>query len=158
MPDNSNSIMVVLDHPTGAVPNGWTSFPNDNLIARRVAYSDFRKLFRNGKKIVSMKVFQTNPSGTSPFATEYSGNDDYAFEYDSVNEQMIVCKHNASGGGAGTTRAAFFELAGSGANTEFWAKEQGQVPMLGVTYQDSGPLTAQLQAAQALDTDDVPLG
>ena len=84
MPDNQNSIMVVLDHPNGAVPSGWTSFPDDDIIARRVTYADFRRLFRNGKQVVLVQVYQQNPSGVSPFATEFSGNDDYAWEHDAV--------------------------------------------------------------------------
>lgn len=158
MPDNSNSVMVVLHHPDGQVPPGWTSFPDDDLIARRVIYSDYRKLFRNGKSAVLVKVFQTNPGGSAPFAAEFSGNDDYAVEHDPTNGQIICCKHNASGGSAGTTRVAFFESPGGGASSEFWSKETGQVPMLGVAMQDSGPNNDQLLAAQALTTDDVPLG
>lgn len=158
MPDNRNSIMAVLDHQSGPIPSGWTSFPSDGMIARRVLYSDFRKLFINGKKAVLIKVYQENQSGSSPFGNEFSGNDDYAFEHDSVNNQIICCKHQAAGGGAGTTRVAFHEAVNGGADSEFWDKDRGQVPMLGVAVQDSLPDNSQLLAAQALDTDDVLLG
>lgn len=158
MPDNQNSVMVVLDFPGGAVPAGWTEFPNDNLIARRVAYADYRKLFINTRKVVAIKVYRENPGGSAPFEDEFSGNDDYAMEHDVVNGQLLVCKHNVSGSGAGTTRVAFKETTNGGVNSEFWDKERGQVPMLGLAMQDSSPGASQLAVAQALDTDDVALG
>ena len=160
MADNTDSVMVVLDRNGNAVPNGWTDVGND-MMARRVSYPDYRKLHRNNRKIVALFVFQQNPSGATPFKNEFSGNDDYSFEYDPVNFCIRACKHNAAGGGAGTDRADFPEVAngGNAANTqEHWPKESGQVPMLGVVFQDAAPSTAKLNAARALTTDDVPLG
>jgi len=158
MPDNQNSVMAVLDFPGGSVPAGWTEFPNDNLIARRVAYADYRKLFINARKVVALKVYRHNQGGTAPFEDEFTGNDDYAVEYDEVNGQIVVCKHNAAGSGAGTTRVAFKEADNGGVESEFWDKDRGQVPMLGIAMQDAGPGASQLAVAQALDTDDVALG
>lgn len=158
MPDNQNAVMVVARHASGPVPAGWTHFSSDGIIARRVIYADFRKLFRNKSEVIAITVYQQNPSGPNPLGTVFSGNDGYAFEDDPANNGFNISRFITSGAGAGTDRITFSGVVGGGASTEHWPKEQGQVPMLGVALQDGAPTQAELDAAFALTTDDVPLG
>jgi hypothetical protein len=158
MPDNQNAVMVVARHASGPVPNGWTHFPADGLIARRAIYADYRKMFRSNLEVVAIFVYQQNPSGASPLATVFSGNDGYAFEDDAENSGFNCSRFISTGSGAGTDRVTFSAVTGGGASQEHWPKEQGQVPMLGVALQDGNPTQAELDAAFALTTDDVPLG
>jgi len=154
---NEDCVMVVLEFPGGGTPIGWTLFQNDGLIARRVTYAQVDKLQLIGRKAVACFVYQENAGGSQAFATEYAGNDSYAFQYDATHDSVLVSKYNASGGGAGTTRNNHNKGSG-GVESEFWEKAQGQVPMLGSVIQDAGPNGALLASAQAIDPATVPLG
>lgn len=159
MPDNSDSIMVVCDDKGQAAPSGWTRFQADGLIARRVGYADIKKLDLVGYKAVLVSCFQFNSSGSTPFRTNYDGNDAYSIEHNAVLGQILVSKNKASGGGAGTTRNAHKESAqGGGTLSESWSSAAGQVPLLGAVFQDAGATQTKVNAAKALTTDNVPLG
>jgi len=143
------------------VPNGWTDV-GDNVLARRVSYSDFKKLHINGKKLVMLSVFRKDTAGgptDSPFRDDLDGNDAYSCEHDSVNACLRVCKHKPAGGSAGTQRIDFIEsAAGGGAVSETWPKDTGNVPMLGVAWQDAAPSSAQTAKASATQSGDVTMG
>jgi len=154
---NEDCVMVVMEHTGGAAPAGWTLFQTQGLIARRVLYVNANKLQQVGRKAVLINVYQANPGGSQAFTTEYAGNDSYSIEYDAADEGITAAKYNAAGGSAGTTRNAHKKGAG-GTVSEFWEKTQGQVPMLGVVFQDATPTTTQLANARAIDPATVPLG
>lgn len=161
---NVDSVLVVMDHPTGAVPAGWTHFQSDGLIARRTSWAGYAALHLTGKKVVAIKVYQfKNAVGDpDPYENVIDGNDSYAVESDPITGRLRVTRQTASGGGQGATRIEFFtasESGGTGGGTsESWPSNASQVPMLGVALQDASPSTAKLNAAHAIGAADVPLG
>ena len=153
--------MCFIDKQGAAVPNGWTDLGSD-VLARRVTYSDFRKLHINARKVVMLSVFRKDTAGgptAQPFRDDIDGNDAYSCEHDAVNSCLRVCKHTPAGGGAGSVRIDFIESgAGGGAVSENWPKDTGNVPMLGVAWQDAAPSTAKTNKALATQSGDVTMG
>lgn len=158
--DNQDSLLVVL-MTNGAAPNGWTALGN-GLIARRVTWANYRDAFKIGLKVCAIYLFQYNSSGSAPFKTELAGNDDYAWEHDPSSSNIRLSRHNASGGGAGTQRTEFTNASSAGGSgggaSESWGSGISQVPMLGSVMQDGDPSAAQLAAARAIQSGDIPLG
>lgn len=159
---NVDAVMAVLSHNGANAPNGWTKIQGQDLIARRVAWPDVQKLHLTNKKVVLVKVTQTNQGSSEPFVTEFEGNDAYAIEHDGASGRIRVARQTASGPGKGASRAEFqtgTETGGAGGGEqENWPDGGSQIPMLGVVMQDAAPDTSLLNAARAVSLSSVPLG
>ena len=153
--------MAFVKKVGSGVPNGWTDLGN-NVLARRVSYADHKKLHVNGKKMIMLSVFRKDTAAgptAAPFRDDFDGNEAYSCEHDSVNSCIRVCKHKPAGGGAGTQRVDLFEsAAGGGVQSEDWPKDTGNVPMLGVAWQDASPSTSETNTCNNTDSGDVTMG
>jgi hypothetical protein len=160
-PDNQDAIMLVIDGSNQPNGGGWTCFTTTGICARRVIYSDWRKLHAIGRNAVALFVFQFNPSGPNPFKSIFSGHDSYSWEHDPVNQAMRIGRFIPSGQGSGARRIDLYEAGRGGGNSpdESWPANMGQVALgAGFSIQDANPSQAKLDAANALTTEQVPLG
>ena len=164
MPDNQDSVMLVRRYNGTATPGNWTKISGQDLIARRVSWSDYRKLHVNAgngsnpMKAISLHVYRQNGGGSTPFKTTYSGQAAYGVEHDSTNNELLVTEFETAGNGQANRDSHKDYATGGNAVREIWGEANGQIPAQGVVAEDADESTSLINTANALDTDDVSLG
>lgn len=158
--ENKDAVMAVIEG--SSTPNAnWTSFPNENICARRVAYDNVRRLHAINRKVVGIYIFQekVGQPDDEPNKIEINGWSSYSAEFDVVNDCLRLVRYSPSGNPSGARRRDFFRFVNGGgaSGDEEWPSNMGQVPTQGVSWLDADPSTQMMSDANALTTADVPL-
>lgn len=156
MPDNSNSIMHIVDTRNKATPSGWTApAGTSNIAAKRVAWGDEHLLALAGYPLVQRVRFRQNTSGSSPLADVTDGNDAYG-SVSFPNGKAQDSQRNESGA-ADAKIIEYVATAGANPVVEDWSDKSSEVPLQGVVRPDANPTLQMVTDADSVDTDDVPL-
>jgi len=156
MPDNSNSIMHIIDIRNKATPSGWTEpAGTSNIAAKRVAWGNEDLFHAAGYSLIQRVRYRENPSGSTPFSDVTDGNDVYGSQALSDGHSQ---DSQANESGASDAKIIEYNPAlGANPTIEDWSDKLRQVPLLGIVRPDANPTTGMLNDADSVDTDDVSL-